>query len=99
MNDRWVLTLGGRYDNLSGKMRNRQDGSTTRFPDNHFTSRAGLVPSFLLFDAMIGYQIKNWTLALNARNLTNKTYIANCGYGNCYYGDQRTVVGTATYRW
>lgn len=266
-NDRWVLTLGGRYDDVSGKMRNRQDGTTTRFPDNHFTSRAGLVyvdpagwapylsysesfsptatidpvsgtpfkpetgkqyeagvryqpvgrtdsysaavfelrrknyitydsqsmpsqkgevlvrgleleatfqplprfnvvaaytwtpkadvvessnpaevgkqatavpkhraslwldyrfesavkvgigarytgtnfgdgeaapakvPSFLLFDAMIGYQIKNWTLALNARNLTNKTYIANCGYGNCYYGDQRTVVGTATYRW
>ncbi|WP_371321202.1 hypothetical protein [Achromobacter seleniivolatilans] len=57
------------------------------------------VPSFLLFDAMISYQIHNGTLALNARNLTNKTYIANCGYGNCYYGDQRTVVGTATYRW
>lgn len=57
------------------------------------------VPSFLLFDAMVSYQINQWTLALNARNLANKTYFANCGYGNCYYGDQRTVIGTATYRW
>lgn len=57
------------------------------------------VPSFVLFDAMIGYDIGRWSLALNARNLTNKTYIANCGYGNCYYGDPRTVVATASYRW
>jgi iron complex outermembrane receptor protein len=27
------------------------------------------------------------------------TNFGDCGYGNCYYGDQRTVVGTATYRW
>ncbi|CAB3637674.1 MULTISPECIES: TonB-dependent siderophore receptor [Achromobacter] len=57
------------------------------------------VPSFVLFDAMIGYDIDRWSLALNARNLTNKTYFANCGYGNCYYGDPRTVIATASYRW
>ncbi len=57
------------------------------------------VPSFVLVDALIGYDINHWNLALNVRNLTNKTYIANCGYGNCYYGEPRTVVATATYRW
>jgi len=58
------------------------------------------VPSYTLFDAMIGYDIDRWSLALNVRNLTDKTYFANCDqYGNCYYGDQRKVTATATYRW
>jgi iron complex outermembrane receptor protein len=57
------------------------------------------VPASTVFDAMVGYDIDRWSLALNLRNLTNKTYIANCGYGNCYYGYPRTAVATATYRW
>lgn len=57
------------------------------------------VPSYTLLDAMIGYDIDRWTLALNLRNLTNKTYVANCAYGYCYLGTQRTAVATATYRW
>ncbi|MFY4259445.1 TonB-dependent siderophore receptor [Achromobacter xylosoxidans] len=57
------------------------------------------VPSFVLFDAMIGYDVDHWSLALNARNLANKTYFANCGHGSCYYGDPRTVIATASYRW
>ena len=68
---------------------NRGDGGEAPVP----------VPSFVLFDAMIGYETGRWNLALNARNLSNKTYIANCGYGSCYYGDPRTVVATASYRW
>ncbi len=58
------------------------------------------VPSFTVFDAMIGYDIDRWSFALNVRNLGDKTYIGNCDqYGNCYYGDPRRVVATATYRW
>lgn len=58
------------------------------------------VPSYTVFDAMIGYDIDRWSLALNVRNLADKTYFANCDqYGNCYYGDQRKVTATATYRW
>jgi iron complex outermembrane receptor protein len=49
---------------------------------------------------MLGYDFDRWSLALNLRNLTNKTYIANCDiYGSCYYGDQRRVLATATMRW
>ena len=59
------------------------------------------VPSFTLVDAMIGYDIESWNLALNIRNLINKTYLSNCDgqAQTCYYGDQRTAVATATYRW
>ncbi len=56
------------------------------------------VPAVTLYDAMIGYDIDRWSLVLNLRNLTNKTYIANCGFGTCYYGPPRSVVATATYR-
>ncbi len=59
------------------------------------------VRAYTLLDAMIGYDIERWSLALNVRNLTNKTYIANCDTPSqsCYYGDQRKVLATATYRW
>ncbi|WP_157627445.1 TonB-dependent siderophore receptor [Variovorax boronicumulans] len=57
------------------------------------------VPASTVFDAMLGYDIDRWSLALNLRNLTNKTYFANCGYRNCYYGYPRTATATATYRW
>jgi iron complex outermembrane receptor protein len=59
------------------------------------------VPGVTLLDAMVGYDFEHWSLALNVRNLTNKTYIANCDTPSksCYYGDQRKVLATATYRW
>ena len=57
------------------------------------------VPSYTLVDAMVGYEFERWTLTLNARNLTDKQYIAQCGYGVCYYGDQRRILATASYRW
>jgi iron complex outermembrane receptor protein len=57
------------------------------------------LPGYTLIDAMVGYQIQRWNLALNVRNLTNKTYLSNCSQGDCRYGDLRTVLATATYRW
>lgn len=57
------------------------------------------VPSYTLADAMLGYDIERWSLALNVRNLSNKTYIGLCDPGHCYYGEPRKVTATATYRW
>lgn len=57
------------------------------------------VPAYTLFDAMIGYDVGQWSLALNAQNLIDKTYLTTCSASTCYYGQQRTVLGTATYRW
>ncbi|MCI2261873.1 TonB-dependent siderophore receptor [Xanthomonas indica] len=58
------------------------------------------VPAFTLFDALLGYDRDRWSLAVNVRNLADKTYLSNCdAYDNCYYGEQRRVMATATYRW
>jgi iron complex outermembrane receptor protein len=57
------------------------------------------LPTVTLVDLMLGYDIERWRLALNVRNLTDKTYLGNCGAVNCYYGSARTVVGTVAYRY
>ncbi len=59
------------------------------------------VPAYLLLDAMVGYDFQQWSLALNVRNLADKTYLSNCDGAaqSCFYGDQRGLIATATYRW
>jgi len=77
--------LGARYHGA-----NQGDGNTAPVE----------IDSYTLVDAMIGYDTGPWSLALNVRNLGNENYIATCDTsGNCYYGDLRKVVATASYRW
>lgn len=57
------------------------------------------VPSHTLVDLMMRYDIsRDWSLQLNARNLTDKTYVASCDF-YCYYGGGRTVDLQLRYRW
>lgn len=76
--------VGARYTGS-----NRGDGETA----------PAEVPAYTVFDAMVGYDFEHWSLALNVRNIGDKTYIANCAYSSCYYGDPRKAIATATYRW
>ncbi len=58
------------------------------------------IPSYTVFDAMLGYDFEHWALALNARNLTDRIYLGrNCDAYSCGYGERRSLVATATYRW
>jgi len=88
------------YDNAAGltglKLGGgiRYVGSTTGF---YYISGAD-VPSYTVFDAIVSYSTGPWLLSINARNITDKTYVSNCTYG-CFYGEPRNVVGTLTYRW
>lgn len=58
----------------------------------------GEVPSFALLDTRVSYETGPWIYALNATNLTDKTYIESCTYG-CFYGEPRSVVGSVSYQW
>lgn len=61
---------------------------------------AVFVPSVTLYDAMASYETGPWRLALNANNVANKSYIAVClARGDCWFGQERRVVGSVTYRW
>ncbi|WP_110649580.1 TonB-dependent siderophore receptor [Salinicola peritrichatus] len=57
------------------------------------------VPSYTLVDAMVRYDIdSNWTVQVNAKNLTDKEYLSGCDF-YCYYGASRSVIGSLKYRW
>lgn len=65
------------------------------------------VPSYTLFDASLNYDMSSlhdglsgWKVAVNATNLTDKTYIASCiSLNTCYFGIGRSVIGRLQYRW
>jgi len=57
------------------------------------------VPAATVYDARLGYQYKQWQLALNAANLTNKTYLAVCQNNGCEYALKRQYVATLSYQW
>ncbi len=58
------------------------------------------VPSVTLFDAMASYDAGAWRIALNANNLTDKSYIATClARGDCWFGQRRRVIASVSYSW
>ena len=66
----------------------------------------GKADAYTVFDASVHYDLgrldnslKGASLALNATNLFDKEYISTCDGFYCYYGDQRSVVASATYKW
>ena len=55
--------------------------------------------SYMIYDAMLGYQFPNWDLTLTMRNLTDKEYYSTClARGDCFPGEARQIVGRAAYR-
>ncbi|MCR4511293.1 TonB-dependent siderophore receptor [Pseudomonas sp. 32.2.56] len=81
-----------------------------RYTGNTFGDQAnselGFAKSYTVFDAAVHYDLgrldnslSGASLALNASNLLNKDYLSTCDSYYCYYGDQRSVVASATYKW
>lgn len=78
------IGLGGRYV-----------GSTVS------TGTAGALrtPSYTLVDALVAYELRDWSLSVNATNLFDKEYYAPCrAFGDCFTGNGRSLVGTVAYR-
>ncbi|MNP21798.1 Ferrichrome-iron receptor precursor [compost metagenome] len=81
----------------------RYTGNTYGDQANSFLGKAD---SYTVYDAAVHYDLgrldnslKGASLALNATNVFDKDYISTCDSFYCYYGDQRSVVASATYRW
>ncbi|WP_130907958.1 MULTISPECIES: TonB-dependent siderophore receptor [unclassified Pseudomonas] len=85
-------------------------GGGVRYTGNTYGDQAntelGKADAYTVFDAAVHYDLgrldnslKGASLALNATNLFDKDYISTCDSFYCYYGDQRSVVATATYKW
>jgi iron complex outermembrane receptor protein len=56
-------------------------------------------PDYTLGDLMLGWEYRNWDFSFNVRNITDRSYYATCiARGDCFPGDERTLVGRVTYR-
>ncbi|WP_426205674.1 TonB-dependent siderophore receptor [Pseudomonas sp. TWP3-1] len=85
-------------------------GAGARYTGNTYGDKAntwlGKADAYTVFDAAVHYDLgrldnslKGASLALNATNLLDKEYISTCDSFYCYYGDTRSVVASATYKW
>jgi iron complex outermembrane receptor protein len=70
------------------------------------TTVSSWMPSYTLFDAAVHYdlgklrqELKGFKVAVNASNLTDKTYVSVCAAAGCRYGIGRTILASLTYRW
>lgn len=59
-----------------------------------------VVPSVVLYDAMVGYTYGTWDFRFDVKNLADKEYVAWCRGQNsdCGYGNRRNAMLTARYR-
>jgi len=83
----------------SGKLEGFKSGFGIRYNGESYDGTDTYrTPSYTLADFMIGYEINQWDFALNLRNLTDKSYYATClGRGDCFPGEERTIVGRVSY--
>ncbi|MFK3819913.1 TonB-dependent siderophore receptor [Pseudomonas sp. NPDC089407] len=89
--DGFGIGLGARYT-----------GNTYGDQGNTYLGKAN---AYTVFDASVHYDLgslssslKGASVAVNATNLLNKDYISTCDSYYCYYGDERSVVASATYK-
>ena len=89
--DGFGIGLGARYT-----------GNTYGNQENTWLGKAN---AYTVFDAAVHYDLgrldnslKGASVAINATNLLNKDYLSTCDGYYCYYGDQRSVVASATYK-
>ncbi|MDW9406582.1 TonB-dependent receptor, partial [Pseudomonas soli] len=84
-------------------------GLGARYTGNRYGDEAntwlGKSKAYTVFDAAVHYDLgrldnslKGASVAVNASNLLNKDYLSTCDGYYCYYGDQRSVVASATYK-
>lgn len=100
-------SIWANYRFLDGALRGLRLGGGVRHFDSTFAYTAESLYGKLdtgdvtLVDAAIGYDIdENWSVDLNAKNVFDQEYVAGCNNaGRCYWGDERTFLGTVSLRW
>ncbi|CAI8998408.1 TonB-dependent siderophore receptor [Pseudomonas sp. IT-P291] len=103
-------SVWGDYTWHNGVLNGFGIGAGARYTGNTYGDQAntwlGKAGAYTVFDAVVHYDLgrldnslKGASLAVNATNLFDKDYISTCDSYYCYYGDQRSVVASATYKW
>ena len=77
-------------------------GAGPRFVGSSFANNTNTlaVPSYVLADANLHYDREHWRVALNLRNVFDRTVVATCSTtSSCFYDIRRTATVSLAYRW
>jgi iron complex outermembrane receptor protein len=97
-----MASLWGDYTFQSGQLTGFGFGAGVRYNGISYADTANslVVPAYVVGDAAIHYEVKNWRFALNVTNITDKTYVGSCQTAAaCFYGDRRRTVASVSYKW
>jgi iron complex outermembrane recepter protein len=97
-----LASLWGDYTIKSGQLTGLGFGAGVRYNGISYADTANtlVVPSYVVGDAAIHYDVKNWRLALNVTNIGDKIYVGSCQTATaCFYGDRRRAIASASYKW
>jgi iron complex outermembrane receptor protein len=103
-----TAALWGDYTIDAGIFKGLGFASGVRYVDKTWGDLANTlkIPSYVLVDAAIHYDLGTWIpalkraqLSVNATNVADKTYVSECTNANCLYGLRRSVMGTMRVEW
>jgi iron complex outermembrane receptor protein len=91
-----MASLWNSYTIQSGIARGVMLGFGVTYKGNSYADTLNLlkVPSYVVFDAAISYRIKRVDLAVNVKNLTNKTYYTNPTFAGALPGNPLSAFGS-----
>ena len=105
----WMASAFVDYRFPDGALHGLGLGGGVRYTGDSYGNNANTlaIPDYALFDLFVRYDfgrstpsLNGLSLSLNARNLTDKLYVATCsGTAACFYGSGRTVTARLQYRW
>ncbi len=90
------------YTFQSGQLAGFGFGGGVRYVGISYADTANtlVVPSFVLGDLAVHYQIANWRFAVNVTNIADHVYVGGCSSATaCFYGDRRRAVASISYKW
>lgn len=102
-------SIWGDYTWHSGVLDGFGIGLGARYTGNTYGDQGntylGKAKAYTVFDGSVHYDLgrlngslKGASVAVTATNLLNKDYLSTCDAYYCYYGDERSVVASATYK-
>lgn len=105
-----MASLWSQYTIQSGALSGLALGGGVRYVGSSYIDAQNSegIPHYTLFDASLSYDLGKLSssyagakLALNVSNLTDETYVSQCGYtgDSCKYGYRRNVTGSVSYNW
>jgi iron complex outermembrane recepter protein len=97
-----IASVWGDYTFKTGPLTGFGFGGGVRYNGHSYADTANTleVPSFVVADAAVHYEIDNWRLALNVANITDKIYVTGCSTAAaCFYADRRRATFSVAYKW